>query len=80
MFSLIILVIALIYVLFQIKEAVEDAAKTAKHAVADLRESTVGRIENLVSDNKMKIASTVGMGVVGFLAKKLGDVLKKKRD
>lgn len=79
MFSLIILVIALIYVLFQIKNTVEKAVDTARESVQELRENTVGRIETLVSDNKMKIAGTVGAGVLGFVAKQIGKMVKGKK-
>ncbi len=79
MFSLIILVIALIYVLFQIKNTVEDAVDTFKTTVKDFKHQTVDRIESLVSENKMKIASTVGAGLASMVLGRIGSLFGRKK-
>lgn len=71
MISLIVLVGAMIYILFQLKQTVEEAVEIAKDTMRDIKHSTVDRVETLITDNRMKLLSTVGMGAVSFLAKRI---------
>lgn len=79
MVSLIILVVTLIYVLIQFKNTVDRATEKAREAVDDLKESTVGRIESLITDNRMKIIGGIGMGVVTMLMRKLEAIFGVRR-
>lgn len=80
MIALIALVVALIYVIFQMKIAFERAIDFAERTVDEVKESTIGRVESLIQDNKTKIFSSLAMGGVTFLLNKLkGNFTKKRR-
>lgn len=84
MIALIALVVALIYVIFQMKLAFERAIDFAERTVDEVKESTIGRVESIIQENKTKIFSSLAMGGVTFLLNKLrgtvmGGSRKKKK-
>jgi hypothetical protein len=81
MIALIALVVALIYVIFQMKLAFERAIDFAEKTVDEVKESTIGRVESIIQDNKTKIFSSLAMGGATFLLNKLKNSFtgKKKR-
>lgn len=79
MIALIALVVALIYVIFQMKLAFERAIDFAEKTVDEVKESTIGRVESLIQDNKTKIFSSLAMGGVTFLLNKLRGTMMGSR-
>lgn len=78
MLSLIIATCVFIYIMFALKNLIEQAIEEAKVQVEDLKANTIDRVKALVMDNRAKIFGTVGVAVSSFVMAQLKNAFFKK--
>jgi hypothetical protein len=79
MMALIGLVGTLIFVLFEIKNTVDRAVTTARETVIDLRDNTISSVSEMLTDNRSKIAGTIGMTLLPIVVRFLTGMFSKKK-
>jgi hypothetical protein len=80
MVSLIVAVIAMIYVMFKLKEAVERGVELANETVQEVKRKTVDRVETLLApEGRGALVRSVGMGILGFAANAIKNRITGKK-
>lgn len=79
MLSLIVLVGALIYVLFEMYKTVREAVESAKTSFRELKRDAFDQVRHVFDERKRKIVGTVGLGVAAFLLNAVKNKLFPKK-